>query len=274
LGIETHKYNTTCPFVERVWNRTAKLGDEAFTVVIHGKHNHEETRATFSHSKQTAPSIIVKDLAQTKELAAVISGETSGDDFYGIFEGRYSEGFDPNRDLTRIGVVNQTTMLATETQEISSFLKEVMGKKYGVENIEKHFADTRDTLCYATNDNQEATYGLLRNNADLAIVVGGYNSSNTSHLVELIEEKMPTFYISRANEIMSKERVRHYDHYADKMIISDSFIPEKEPVDIILTSGASCPDTMVDEVLQRVLEFYDSCRSICDVMQELDAESA
>ena len=274
LGIETHKYNTTCPFVERVWNRTAKLGDEAFTVVIHGKHNHEETRATFSHSKQRAPSIIVKDLAQAKELAAVISEETSGDDFYGIFEGRCSEGFDPNRDLTRIGVVNQTTMLATETQEISSFLKDVMGKKYGVENINKHFADTRDTLCYATNDNQEATYGLLKNNADLAIVVGGYNSSNTSHIVELIEEKMPTFYISRANEIMSKERVRHYDHYADKMIISDSFIPEKETVDVILTSGASCPDTMVDEVLQRVLEFYDSCRSICDVMEELDAESA
>jgi len=250
------------------------LGDDDFTVIIHGKHNHEETRATFSHSKQKAPSIIVKDFAQAKELAAVIYGDTNREDFYKIFKGRYSDGFDPRNDLTRIGVVNQTTMLATETQEISSFLKEVMRKKYDGENIEEHFADTRDTLCYATNDNQEATYGLLKNNADLAIVVGGYNSSNTSHIVELIEEKMPTFYISRANEIMSKVRVRHYDHYADRMLISDSFIPEKEQVDIILTSGASCPDTMVDEVLQRVLEFFDSSRSIDEVMRELDVEPA
>lgn len=274
LGIETYKYNTTCPFVERVWNRTEKLGEEDFTVIIHGKHNHEETRATFSHSKQKAPSLIVKDLGQAKELASVIFGDTNRDEFYGLFKNRCSVGFDPEKDLIRIGVVNQTTMLATETQEITAFLKQVMQQKYGEQEIKKHFADTRDTLCYATNDNQEATYGLLEHSADLAIVVGGYNSSNTSHLVELIEEGMPTFYISRANEIRSKNGVRHYDHYADKMVVSESFIPDKKRVDIILTSGASCPDAMVDEVLQRVLEFFPESRSIDEVMQQFLAESA
>ena len=273
IGIETYKYNTTCPFVERVWNRTAKLGDEHFTVIIHGKHNHEETRATFSHSKQKAPSLIVKDFTQAKELAAVILGETSQEDFYKVFAGRCSQDFDPERDLMRIGVVNQTTMLATETQRISNFLREVMETKYGTNTIDDHFADTRDTLCYATNDNQEATYGLLKHNADLAIVVGGYNSSNTSHLVELIADKMPTYYISRANEIMSKSTIRHYNHYADKMVVSDGFIPDKNPVDIILTSGASCPDAMVDEVLQRVLEFFKSPRPIHEVMRKLDAKA-
>jgi len=272
IGIETYKYNTTCPFVERVWNRTEQLGDEDFTVIIHGKHNHEETRATFSHSNKKAPSIIVKDFTQAKELAAVIMGETSREEFYEVFEDRCSENFDPEKDLERIGVVNQTTMLATETLAISTFLKETMEKKFGAKNIDNHFADTRDTLCYATNDNQESTYGLLKHNADLAIVVGGYNSSNTSHLVELIEEELPTFYISRANEIMSKDKVRHYDHYADKMIISDSFIPNKERVDIILTSGASCPDTMVEEVLQCVLEFFESARSANEVIEELEED--
>ncbi|MBL4656649.1 MAG: 4-hydroxy-3-methylbut-2-enyl diphosphate reductase, partial [Flavobacteriales bacterium] len=262
------KYNTTCPFVERVWNRTAKLGEDDFTVIIHGKHNHEETRATFSHSKQKAASLIVKDLNQAKELASVIKGETTRGDFYKRFGDRSSKDFNPDVDLDRIGVVNQTTMLATETQEISTYLREVMIDKFGKDEIGKHFADTRDTLCYATNDNQEATYGLLKHSADLAIVVGGYNSSNTSHLVELIERGMPTYYISRSNEIRSKKGVRHYDHYADKMIVSDTFIPEKERVDIILTSGASCPDTMVEEVLQCVLEFFPDARSIEEVIQE------
>lgn len=268
LGIETYKYNTTCPFVERVWNRTSQLGEDDFTVIIHGKHNHEETRATFSHSKQMAPSLIVKDLDQAKELASVILGETSNNEFYERFKDRSSIAFDPDKDLIRIGVVNQTTMLATETKEISMFLKGVMIKKYGKKDLQSHFADTRDTLCYATNDNQEATYGLLEHSADLAIVVGGYNSSNTSHLVELIEKGMPTFYISRANEIRSKSGVRHYDHHADKMVVSDTFIPEKESVDIILTSGASCPDAMVDEVLQCVLEFFPSARTIDEVLKE------
>ena len=204
--------------------------------------------------------------------------------------GRYSEGFDVAKDLKKIGVVNQTTMLASETKEIAEFLKNVMLKKYGSENLKDHFADTRDTLCYATNDNQEATYGLLKQQADLAVVVGGYNSSNTSHLVELCEEKLPTYYISSAKEILSEKLIRHYDHRNDKMIVTENFLPErppsnspqkrgenanaqktpKQPVDIILTSGASCPDATVEEVLQQLLSCFGDTRDVEEVLREFD----
>jgi len=269
IGIKFYEYNTTCPFVERVWNRTENLGKKNFTVIIHGKHNHEETRATFSHSKVNAPSVIIKDFYQAKELASFIMNDEKSKDFFKIFDGRCSDNFDPNVDLQRIGVVNQTTMLASETKEISDFFKKVMIKKYSEKNIKDHFADTRDTLCYATNDNQEATYGLLERDADLAIVVGGYNSSNTSHLVELCEKKLPTYYISKSDEIISKTAIRHFDHNKNRMILTEPFLPEKKPVDVILTSGASCPDTIVDEVLQHILSFFDGVKPIEEVIDNI-----
>ncbi|HQJ46121.1 MAG TPA: 4-hydroxy-3-methylbut-2-enyl diphosphate reductase, partial [Ignavibacteriaceae bacterium] len=177
LGIDPYQYNTTCPFVQRVWTRSVQLGKEDFTVIIHGKSYHEETRATFSHSNTNAKSLIIRDLNEAKQLASFILGEISEREFYEIFKEKYSQGFDAKKDLEKVGVVNQTTMLATETQAISDLLKETMIKKYGLNEIKNHYADTRDTLCYATNDNQDATYGLLGVDADFAIVVGGYNSS-------------------------------------------------------------------------------------------------
>ena len=269
LGIDAYKYNTTCPFVEKVWNRTEKLGADKFTVIIHGKHNHEETRATFSHSHRNAPSLIIKDIDQAKELSSIISGETPEKEFYKIFKGRYSENFDPCKNLVRIGVVNQTTMLASETKNIAALLRNTMAKKYGEENISRHFADTKDTLCYATNDNQEATYGLLNRKADLAIVVGGYNSSNTSHLVELCEKKLPAYHISRADEIIAKDLIRHYDHRLNRMTLKENYLPDRDPVGIILTSGASCPDALVEEVINRILSFYENVKPAEKVLQEL-----
>ncbi|PIQ16056.1 MAG: 4-hydroxy-3-methylbut-2-enyl diphosphate reductase, partial [Flavobacteriales bacterium CG18_big_fil_WC_8_21_14_2_50_32_9] len=193
LGLQTEKYNTTCPFVEKVWKQSEKLGKTNHTIIIHGKHKHEETRATFSHSYQNAPSIIIKDMNDATFIAKVILGEIPAADFYEKFKGRLSDGFDVAQHFEKIGVVNQTTMLATETQAIADYFKQVMLQKYGEATITNHFADTRDTLCYATNDNQQATYALLEEPADFAIVVGGYNSSNTSHIVELCEEKLPTY---------------------------------------------------------------------------------
>lgn len=256
IGIETQTYNTTCPFVERVWKQSKKLGDTDHTIIIHGKHNHEETRATFSHSDKNAPSLVIKDISETKLLEQIILGEKNKDDFKSIFKGRYSEGFDITKDLQKIGVVNQTTMLATETQEIADYLKNTMLKKYGEENIKNHFADTRDTLCYATNDNQQATIGLLREDADLAIVIGGYNSSNTSHIVELCEEKLPTYFINSAKEIENKTLINHFNFHNQKHCKTEGYLKNKNPLKIILTSGASCPDTMVDEVLDKILSFY------------------
>jgi 4-hydroxy-3-methylbut-2-enyl diphosphate reductase len=187
IGIEIEKYNTTCPFVEKVWNRAEAIAKNGYSIIVHGKPQHEETRATFSHSAINSPTVIITDLAEAIELAKYIKGDKPSGEFYKEFEGKFSPGFAPDKDLQRIGVVNQTTMLASDTQQIADYLKNVMIEKYSLieATMEERFADTRDTLCYATYENQSAVYGMLETEADLAIVVGGYNSSNTSHLVEL-----------------------------------------------------------------------------------------
>ncbi len=266
IGIDAYEFNTTCPFVEKVWNRSSQLGEEDFTIIIHGKHYHEETRATFSHSKIHGPSLIVRNMEETNILADIILGKKSKEDFYSFFEGKFSEGFNPKSDLEKIGVVNQTTMLATETQEIAELLKSTMIKKYGLQNLNQHFADTRDTLCYATYDNQEATYGLLESPADFAIVVGGYNSSNTSHIVELCEEKLPTYFISSAEKILSKNSIKHFDIHSKTELITEEFIPLKDKVNILLTSGASCPDSVVDQVLNKLHSFFENSASVEKVL--------
>ena len=268
LGIDPYRYNTTCPFVEKVWNRSEQLGKQDYTVIIHGKHYHEETRATFSHSKTTAASIIIRDIEETKILASFILNKRPKNEFYKVFEGKFSEDFDVEKDLLRVGVVNQTTMLATETQEIADLLKETMIKKYGAENIKDHFADTRDTLCYATNDNQEATYGLLKESADLAIVVGGYNSSNTSHIVELCEEKLPTYFISSEQKILSKKQINHFNIHKNQEIVTENYLPSKNVVDIILTSGASCPDAVVEAVLRKVHSYFTDAKNVDEVVNK------
>src|SRR5262245_39065518 len=164
-GIDPYNYNTTCPFVEKVWKRSAQLGASGYTVVVHGKATHEETRATFSHSIRSAPTVVILNLEEAHILADIIRGQLGGEMFFTHFERTCSGGFDPAQDLVRIGVVNQTTMLASETWEISQVLKQAMVDRYGVEHIDDHFADTSDTLCYATNENQNATYALIERGA-------------------------------------------------------------------------------------------------------------
>ena len=269
-GLEVQKYNTTCPFVEKVWNRSEKLGLENYTIIIHGKPKHEETRATFSHSAQRGPSLVLRDMADATSLGEFLRGKKTSVEFLKEFEGKYTENFDPEKDLQRIGVVNQTTMLATETQAIADYLKRIMIEKYGVKNIAHHFADTRDTLCYATNDNQDATYKLLETNADLALVVGGYNSSNTSHIVELCERKFPTYFINSEQEIESRNKIHHFNFHEKKRMTTENFIPEKNPVKIVLTSGASCPDTLVDRVLLKVLTFFENPKTIENLLQDFE----
>jgi 4-hydroxy-3-methylbut-2-enyl diphosphate reductase len=253
IGVNVSKYNTTCPFVEKVWNRSERLGTDKHTVIIHGKRNHEETRATFSRSLQNAPTIILKDIHEAEILGEFILGQRDIIDFPSVFAGKYSRNFEPERDLVKIGVVNQTTMLAQETQEITDYLRGIMVRKFGDEAIKNHIADTRDTLCYATNDNQTATFGLLEKEADLALVIGGYNSSNTTHLVELLERKFKTYFIKSAGEIVSENEIHSFDIHAEKIVELTDFLPSNRPISIILTSGASCPDSIVDGVIQRIL---------------------
>ncbi|MFA7227978.1 MAG: 4-hydroxy-3-methylbut-2-enyl diphosphate reductase [Melioribacteraceae bacterium] len=268
-GNDTIRYNTTCPFVEKVWTRAESLGKENFTVIIHGKIKHEETRATFSRAEQNARSIVVRDMAEAETLAKIILGEINPGEFYKIFEGKYSAGFNVEKDLNHVGVVNQTTMLASETQSIAELFRNTMIEKYGSENLKTHFADTRDTLCYATNDNQSATMGLLDRKADLALVIGGYNSSNTSHIVELLQKKFPTYFISGDGKLVSEELISHFDVHSRSEVVTGNYLPSKKQITIAVTSGASCPDSLVDEVLNRILSFYENAKSKEEVLRFL-----
>ena len=252
-GIDSVTFNTTCPFVEKVWNRSKTLGENAYTVIVHGKYSHEETKATFSHSQQNSPTIIVRDILETQHIIDYINGEISSDKLLQLFKGKYSDNFNPEKDLNRIGVVNQTTMLASETQEIADLFKTTMIAKFGESELKNHFADTRDTLCYATNDNQSATLKLMNTTADLAIVVGGYNSSNTTHLVELLQQKFKTFFIKNESEIISTDHIRSFNIETKKLEELKFFLPQKEKLKIIITSGASCPDSAVDKVMQKIM---------------------
>jgi 4-hydroxy-3-methylbut-2-enyl diphosphate reductase len=265
-GIDPYRYNTTCPFVEKVWKRSAQLGSDRYSVVVHGKDTHEETRATFSHSVREAPTVVLRDLAEAVVLGDIIRGKRPHTDFQRWFGHKSSPGFDAARDLVRIGVVNQTTMLATETHEIAQELRRALQDRYGADAAADHFADTSDTLCYATYENQNATYALIERGADLAIVVGGYNSSNTSHIVELCEAAMPTYFVQGADELVSADTIRHFSLQTHAMQTTAGWLPAKRPLDVIVTCGASCPDAILDEVLRRVLSFVEAPRSLDEVM--------
>lgn len=267
-GIDPYAYDTTCPFVEKVWNRAEAIGKKDYTVIVHGKPSHEETKATFSHSQSVTPTLIIKDINQAIALAAYIKNEKSADEFFMEFAGQYSAGFDPATDLKRIGVVNQTTMLATDTQEIVDYLRQIVRHHFQLtpENIKDYFADTRDTLCYATNDNQSATYGLLAEEADFAIVAGGYNSSNTAHLVDLCVEKLPTYFIKNEEKLISASQVLHFDNLAKVEKITSDFIPSKDKVRVLLTCGASCPDAVMEEILRKLISFFPGARQVEEVV--------
>jgi 4-hydroxy-3-methylbut-2-enyl diphosphate reductase len=276
LGIQTEQYNTTCPFVEKVWHRSAQIAKNKFTVIVHGKPGHEETRATFSHAAVYAPTVIVKNMEEARELAEFIDGRRAAAGFYERFKGQYSEGFDVQRDLQRIGVVNQTTMLASDTQAIADFLKQTMNSVFGAGG-EEQFADTRDTLCYATLDNQSAVIGMLDAPADLAIVVGGYNSSNTAHLVELCEEKLPTWFIGSEEKILSRDEILHYNIHEQREELTRDWLPvagslsnesTSAPTKILLTSGASCPDALVEAVMCKLAAFYGAEQAVEDLVRK------
>jgi 4-hydroxy-3-methylbut-2-en-1-yl diphosphate reductase len=247
-GIQVEKYNTTCPFVEKVWNRSEQIAAKGYSILVHGKPKHEETRATFSHASQHTATVIVNDMSEAIELAKYITGDKPAAEFYHKFKGRYSAGFD----------------ITTDTQEIADYLKQTVKDFYQLTDvtISERFADTRDTLCYATNDNQTAVAGMLATTADLAIVVGGYNSSNTSHLVELCEAKLPTYFIDKAEKIISKTEIINCNWRTKETALISNFLPEKAPIKILITSGASCPDAVVEDVIEKLISYFPVTTSL------------
>ncbi len=258
LGVHLERYNTTCPFVEKVWKRSAELGNRGYTLVVHGKYLHEETRATFSHAAETGPVVIVRNRKEAELLARYIQKELSDEQFQIDFANKYSPGFIASRDLKKIGVVNQTTMLASETQEIATYLKDVVVEMYG----EEATTDTRDTLCYATNDNQNATIGVLESGADLAIVVGGFNSSNTIQIATILGERMPVYFVRNSDDLISLERALVFNA---RLLKEEEIIPSillQENLKLVVTSGASCPDKTVDLVIQKIVSLRGETVSV------------
>jgi len=263
VGVQLERYNTTCPFVERVWKRSAELGNRGYTLVVHGKYLHEETRATFSHASDTGPVVVVRNMKEAELLAKYIRKELSAEQFEIDFANKFSSGFSVSRDLQKIGVVNQTTMLASETQEIASFLKDVVVGMYG----EEATTDTRDTLCYATNDNQNATIGVLESGADMAVVVGGFNSSNTIQIATILGKRMPVYFVRNADDLISRQKANVFNY---SLLKEEEIVPSllfEENLKLVVTSGASCPDKTVDLVIQKLVFLRGESESVEEALE-------
>ena len=258
LGVQLERYNTTCPFVERVWKRSAELGNRGYTLVVHGKYLHEETRATFSHASDTGPVVVVRNMKEAELLAKYIRKELSAEQFEIDFANKYSNGFSVSRDLKKIGVVNQTTMLASETQEIAAYLRDIVVEMYG----EEATTDTRDTLCYATNDNQNATLGVLESGAQLGVVVGGFNSSNTIQIATILGQNMPVYFVRNSDDLISNQKATVFNF---SLLKEEEIVPSllfAENLKLVVTSGASCPDKTVDLVIQKIMSLRGESESV------------
>jgi 4-hydroxy-3-methylbut-2-enyl diphosphate reductase len=239
--------DTTCPWVSKVWNSVEKHKKGSYTSIIHGKYAHEETVATSSYA---ATYLIVLDLKEAEYVANYILNGGDRAEFLHKFRNAYSEGFDPDRDLERVGIANQTTMLKGETEQIGKLFEHTMIRKYGPQHINEHFLSF-NTICDATQERQDAMYKIMDESMDLMVVIGGYNSSNTTHLQEIaIERQIPSFHIDSAERIGPGNRVEHKPLHHD-LEVQENWLPAG-PIVVGVTSGASTPDKVVEEVLDKL----------------------
>jgi 4-hydroxy-3-methylbut-2-enyl diphosphate reductase len=246
--------DTTCGDVMSVWKRVRQNATEQVTSIIHGKAAHEETRATASRAlgpDGTGHYLIVLDLEQTRRVCDFLENGGDPQEFLAVFAGATSPGFDPLVHLARIGVANQTTMLRNETETIQSLLREAIARRDGGSTANFRFFDT---ICGATQERQDALFQLLKEPLDLLIVIGGYNSSNTTHLVEIGEKDHPTWFVRNAECLLSPQAIRHYDLHKKLEVESPDWLPLNRPLAVGVTAGASCPNNLIEEVIRRVLE--------------------
>jgi len=279
-GLSIRENDATCMLVEKVWKAARRYAGEGFTVLIHGKSEHEETKATFSNASGHGPALMLRNMDHAKRLGEVVlaEGEERRRLFERSFAGLYSNGFDPDRDLDKLAVVNQTTLLRNETLKIIDYLREIVERKFGPENVERHLwsKGKGDTLCYATQVNQDALQKAVRKPVDAALVVGGKNSSNTYQLYRVCRERFgeKAHYIQSERNILSADAIRHYvfpaagGEQADRTEVVRPFLdPSKnEPQRILLTGGASCPDGIIQQVIHRINGFFPT-----DALHSLDA---
>jgi len=287
-GIAVYPYDATCMLVEKVWKAARSYGREGYTVIIHGKVEHEETKATFSNTRRHAPAVIVRNLSEVEALAKIITSEDplARREFYRLFKGKHTEGFDVDRDLDRIAVVNQTTLLMNETLAIIERLRSAFVSRYGESGSERVGGGGRsDTLCYATQVNQDALGRALSRPLDAAFVIGGINSSNTYQLYRLCAHKLNRFayFIQSERNISSIAACEHFvfpaqgsavlGHSEDRPLWPDETALPTRPRQILITGGASCPDGLIQQVITRINGFFpaDSLRPIEEVLADLES---
>jgi 4-hydroxy-3-methylbut-2-enyl diphosphate reductase len=278
-GIAVCQYDATCMLVEKVWKAARSYGREGFTVIIHGKHEHEETKATFSNTRRYAPAVIVRNLEEARQLGEIIASDEAKVHarFYELFAGRHTPGFDVARDLQRVAVVNQTTLLMNETLGIIEHLRSVYRTKFA-DDTRVGGSGRRDTLCYATQVNQDALSRALAEPLDAAFVLGGKNSSNTYQLFRLCEERLGqrAFFIQSEAGIRSRESVDHFiygpgAHHLEARPLWTG--DDSSPKRVLITGGASCPDGIIQQVITRINSFFpsDRLRRTEDVLADLSA---
>ena len=245
--------DTTCGDVMSVWKRVRQYSKDRVTSIIHGKAWHEETKATSSQTTSGGGHyLVVFTLAETDYVCNYILHGGKKDEFLQKFKGAFSEGFDPDIHLHAIGVANQTTMLRGETEEVQRRLKQAMIQKYGPDQVEGHFRFF-DTICGATQDRQDALEKLLREPMDFLLVIGGYNSSNTSHLAEMGEAKLPTYFIKNAAKMVSDKLIVHYDQHQGREVETRDWLPPGR-LNVGITAGASCPNNLIEDTIRRLFE--------------------
>lgn len=246
--------DTTCGDVMSVWKRVRQYSKDSVTSIIHGKAWHEETKATSSQARAHGGGhyLVVFTLAETDYVCHYIMNGGNKVEFLEKFKGAYSEGFDPDTHLEAIGVANQTTMLRGETEEVQRRLKRAMIRKYGEADIQRHFRFF-DTICGATQDRQDALEKLLNDPLDLLLVIGGYNSSNTSHLAEMGEAELPTYFIKNAGKMQSDQLIVHYNLHLQKEVETTDWLPAGQTT-VGITAGASCPNNLIEDAIRRLFE--------------------
>ncbi len=245
--------DTTCPWVSKVWNTVEKHKKKDHTSIIHGKYKHEETVATSSFAKTY---LVVLNLDEAKYVANYILHGGHREEFLTKFQNAYSEGFDPDQDLDRIGVANQTTMLKGETEAIGKLFEKTMLQKYGPLALNDHFL-AFNTICDATQERQDAMFELVDETVDLMLVIGGYNSSNTTHLQEIaIERDIPSYHIDGPERIGADNRIEHKQLHGE-LTTTENWLPAG-PITVGVTSGASTPDRAVEESIERIFQLKNS----------------
>lgn len=245
--------DTTCPWVAKVWNSVEKHKKREYTSIIHGKYNHEETIATSSFA---GTYLVILNLAQAEYVSNYILNGGDKNEFLAKFKNAYSEGFDPDQDLVQVGIANQTTMLKSETEQIGKLFEHTMLKKYGPANLNDHFMSF-NTICDATQERQDAMFDLVKEDISLMVVIGGYNSSNTTHLQEIaIDYKIPSYHIDSAARIFSGNCIEHKP-LGKELEITENWLPEGK-ITVGVTSGASTPDKVVEEVIEKIFRAKSS----------------